>query len=1115
MNGLILGLDIGVGSVGVGIIDKETGNIIHANSHIFPAAVADKNVERRTFRSARRLGRRKKHRIERLNDLFDSYGIVTDFSDLPLNLNPYELRVKGLTEKLTFEELYVALKNINKRRGISYLDDAEDDSGSGSAYKAAVELNQKLLSSQTPGQIQLDRLNRYGQVRGDFEILNEKGQKERLINVFSTSAYAREASIILNKQKEFYPQITDEFIEDYLSVLTAKRKYYHGPGSKKSRTDYGRFKLDGTDLDNLFEILIGKCTFYPDEYRAAKASYTAQEFNILNDLNNLIVPTETKKLSEEDKRQIIAHVKSSKAMGGPTLLKYIAKLVDGDPTEIKGYRQDKKDNPEFHTFEGYRKFKNLQSIVVDELDRDTYDQLAHILTINTDREGIEEAIKKDLPQFTDEQITELISFRRNNGSVFNAGWHSFSEKLMKELIPEMYATSDEQMTVLRRLGKRVERAESPRSKYIDEKLITDEIYNPVVAKAVRRAIKIVNVATKKYGVFDQIVIEMARDKNEDEAKKKIQDAQKANKTEKEAAEKAAAKDFNGKDELPDSIFHGHKQLALKIRLWHQQGKRSLYSGKPIDIHDLIANPNLFEVDHILPLSLSFDDSLANKVLVYAVENQDKGQQTPFQYMPQIDGAWSFNQMKAYVSGLKNFSRKKKEYLFTDEDIANPAVRTRFIQRNLVDTRYASKVVLNALQDFYRERDYDTKVSVVRGQFTSQLRRKWFIQKSRDTFHHHAIDACIIAASTQLKLWKKESNLVKYNESEFLDLTSGEIIDVNNDQYKEEVYNPPYLGFGNQLEKYDDVLFSFQVDSKVNRKISDATIYATRQAQIGKDKKEETYVLGKIKDIYQASDFQEFLKRYEKDKTQFLMYQKDPKTFEILEKIMEEYPQTELNDKNKEVACSPFEKYRQEHGYVQKYSKKGNGPTIKTLKYYDKKLGNHIDITPDDSRNKVVLQSLKPWRTDVYFNPETLKYELAGIKYADLEFAKGSGKYRISKKKYEEIKKNEGVSEKSEFKFTLYKNDLILIRDIVHNQQAVYRFSSKNDSNKHYLELKPIDKDKFKGNQQLLPFLGKVAASGQFIKGINKKDISIYKVKTDILGNKFYIKSEGDQPKLDF
>ena len=81
-NGKILGLDIGIASVGVGIIDKETGKIIHVNSRIFPAATADSNVERRGFRQGRRLVRRKKHRKVRLADLFLDSNLLTDFSKL-------------------------------------------------------------------------------------------------------------------------------------------------------------------------------------------------------------------------------------------------------------------------------------------------------------------------------------------------------------------------------------------------------------------------------------------------------------------------------------------------------------------------------------------------------------------------------------------------------------------------------------------------------------------------------------------------------------------------------------------------------------------------------------------------------------------------------------------------------------------------------------------------------------------------------------------------------------------------------------------------------------------------------------------------------------------------
>ena len=80
------------------------------------------------------------------------------------------------------------MKNIVKRRGISYLDDAnEDGESSSSEYGKAVEENRKLLADKTPGQIQLERFEKYGQVRGDFTI-EENGEKHRLLNVFSTSS---------------------------------------------------------------------------------------------------------------------------------------------------------------------------------------------------------------------------------------------------------------------------------------------------------------------------------------------------------------------------------------------------------------------------------------------------------------------------------------------------------------------------------------------------------------------------------------------------------------------------------------------------------------------------------------------------------------------------------------------------------------------------------------------------------------------------------------------------------------------------------------------------------------------------------------------------------------
>jgi len=1134
MNGLVLGLDIGIASVGVGILKKDSGEIIHSNSRLFPAATADNNVVRRSSRQARRLTRRKRHRAVRLHDLFEDYGLLTDFSKVSINLNPYKLRVEGMNIQLTTEELFIALKNIIKRRGISYLDDASEDGDTVSSdYGKAVEENRKLLSEQTPGQIQLERFEKYGQVRGDFTVV-ENGEKRRLINVFSTSAYRKEAERILRKQQEFNNQITDDFIDDYLTILTGKRKYYHGPGSAKSRTDYGRFKTDGSESDNIFGILIGKCTFYPDEYRASKASYTAQEFNLLNDLNNLTVPTETKKLSEEQKKTIIEYAKSAKTLGASTLLKYIAKMVGTSVDQIHGYRVDVNKKPEMHTFEAYRKMQSLETIRVEELPRKVIDELAHILTLNTEREGIEEAINAKLKgTFNQDQVLELVQFRKNNSSLFSKGWHNFSLKLMMELIPELYETSEEQMTILTRLGKQKSKETSKRTKYIDEKEITEEIYNPVVAKSVRQAIKIINEATKQYGIFDNIVIEMARENNEEEAKKDYIKRQKANLDEKNAAMEKAAFQYNGKKELPDNIFHGHKELATKIRLWHQQGEKCLYTGKNIPISDLIHNQYKYEIDHILPLSLSFDDSLSNKVLVLATANQEKGQRTPFQALDSMDGAWSYREFKSYVKDSKLLGNKKKDYLLTEEDISKIEVKQKFIERNLVDTRYSSRVVLNALQDFYKEHQFDTTISVVRGQFTSQLRRKWGFEKSRETYHHHAVDALIIAASSQLRLWKKQNNpLISYKAGQFVDSETGEILSLSDDEYKELVFKVPYDYFVDTLRSKtfeDSILFSYQVDSKLNRKISDATIYATRKAKLDKEKKEYTYTLGKIKDIYalgkktpSKTGFYKFLDLYNTDKSQFVMYQKDRKTWdEVIEKIMEQYRPFKEYDKNgKEVDFNPFEKYRIENGPIRKYSLKGNGPVIKSMKYYDNLLGKFVDITPSESKNTVVLLSLNPWRTDVYYNPETRKYEFLGLKYADLCFRKG-GSYGISKIKYNKIREKEGIGKESEFKFTLYKNDLILIKDTETNSQQIFRFWSRTGKDnpksfeKHKIELKPYEKAKFDKGEEL-EVLGKVPpSSNRLQKNMQIENLSIYKVKTDLLGNKHFIKKEGDEPKLKF
>lgn len=115
-----LGLDIGIASVGWAIVD-ENESIIDAGVRLFPEGGSSvTSIERRVKRASRRLLRRRHHRIERLKRLLLENKIIDNLDyDFYVNeITPYELRVKGLTEKLTNRELAIALLNLVKKRGI-------------------------------------------------------------------------------------------------------------------------------------------------------------------------------------------------------------------------------------------------------------------------------------------------------------------------------------------------------------------------------------------------------------------------------------------------------------------------------------------------------------------------------------------------------------------------------------------------------------------------------------------------------------------------------------------------------------------------------------------------------------------------------------------------------------------------------------------------------------------------------------------------------------------------------------------------------------------------------------------------------------------------------------
>ena len=1095
----IVALDIGVASVGWAVIDKDTEKVIESGANIFPEASAAENQVRREMRQGRRMRRRERTRLNDFNKLWEKCGFT-----IPQDRknDVVELKVKALHEAVSLDELYFILYHYLKHRGISYLEDAEDDSAKGnSAYANGIVLNAKELETKFPCEIQKERLEKIGKYRGQTELVDTSGETIDLSNVFTSGAYRKEIQQIFETQKKYHDILSEEFSNEYVFLFNRKRKYYEGPGNEKSRTDYGKYttRLDENGEyiteDNIFEKLIGKCSVYKDEIRAAAASYTSQEFNFLNDLNNLTV--NGRKLQENEKRLIVDLVKTSNIIN---MRKIIAGAIGETIEEFSGVRIDKDGKEIFHKFESYNKMrKALNQIEVDisDFSREELDEIGYILTINTDKEAILGAFANSKLDLSDEIKECLITLRKKNASLFSK-WHSFSLKIMKELIPVMYELPKEQMILLTEMGVLKRKTEEFAGlKYIPVDAASEDIFNPVVRRSVRISFKIINALLKKYGVLSEVVIEMPRDRNSEEEKDRIKKEQNLNEKEMKFIEQKLALTYDFP--LLPAYFSSQKQLNLKLKLWNEQDGKCLYSGKTIDPKDIIEHPDMFQIDHIIPRSISFDDSRSNKVLVYDTENQKKGNQTPYYYLTHSNNGWTIEQYKATVMMLSKkkeygLSRKKVQNLLYSDDITKQDVLKGFINRNINDTGYASRVVLNWLQNFFYAQEVDTKVKVIRGSYTNQMRKNLKLSKNRnESYAHHAVDAMLIAFS--------QLGYEAYHELQgsFIDFETGEILNqdmwetqMSDEVYADYLYGIKWSNIRQEITKAEkEVKYWHYVDRKSNRGLCNQTIRGTREYD-GK-----TYKINKL-DIRTKEGVAIFKKlafsKKESDRERLLVYKNDRRTYDDLVQIMKDYSD----------AANPFVQYEKETGdFVRKYAKKHNGPRIGTLKYTDGEVGACIDISHkyahERGSKKVILESLVPYRMDVYYKEAENTYYLVGVKQSDVKYE--NGKYVIDEDAYALTLEKEKMIQKGqtrvdlqklgfEFRMSFYKNDIIEYEKggEIFRERFLSRTMPKA---RNYIETKPINKAK---NESRKPI------------GLRKTS-KIRKIRTDILGNYYPCEKE--------
>lgn len=549
-------------------------------------------------------------------------------------------------------------------------------------------------------------------------------------------------------------------------------------------------------------------------------------------------------------------------------------------------------------------------------------------------------------------------------------------------------------------------------------------------------------------------------------------------------------------------------------MYLDQDGKCAYTLERIDLSLLLNDPTAYEIDHIIPISISLDDSYNNKVLVTHTANQVKGNLTPVMAFRQNKFKnVNFEAYKANVLHLKSNRkdlRKKCEYLLYEKDINKYEEMKAFINRNLVDTSYANRVILNSLQSFFKSNSIDTKVFTVRGAITHQFRTKIKLDKERDlNFAHHGIDALIIASLMKQKTIQKTLNTFNIENGMILIHDTGEVIEIMED---DEYFDNQYISFIQKLYQLDNVNktwspsidsdlkchFSWKVDKKVNRQIADETIYSTRITSEGEK------VVKKYKNIYDAkwcvlaNDIMN--NKYQK---RYLMYLHDPQTFNKLIEIVQHYYEEFKSDSKKiktkedniEFLVNPLYEYAQEHGKVTKYSKKNNGPEINCLKYFDGNLGNCIDITPKYTNEhthpkgkRVVLQQISPYRTDFY-QEKNGAYKFVTVRYCNIKYTQKTGKHIIDKEWYQSQLEKKKISTDAKFLFSMHHNELLEITEKTGTN--LYKYTATNNDGKNVIEVKPIYYYEKK----------------QIMKTIGKNTSNLRKMATNPVGDLFEIKEE--------
>lgn len=369
-----------------------------------------KRINRRMKKQTRRNLWRYRSRRKNLKNILNKYGY-----DSNKEMNREELlklRVKGLTEQLTKEELYPVLMSLQQKRGYKRLRGSSEEKIR--SYSEEIEKHQAKMDEQG-ADAYMSTLFPNETIRVEYneqQLKNYRSIAEYLLTlpssrnlIFNRSSYEKEFNEIMDHQN-----IQPSFREKIFNII-----YWQHP-LKKGK--------------------VGKCMYEQNRTVTHASNPLYQEFRIWRDIMNIVI-------YDGDKNEVEVSFDLRK--------KWVDKLMKGTNLTKAGCCKDLgyKHSASFTWYSGNMIAGNpvIGEFTKLMIEEKYHAELWHDLFSATDDQKLYALLKNKYP-FSDYQVDEL-----SNLDLHKLGYADFSTKAIKKLLPHLQQSKKLKQAILDVYGK--------------------------------------------------------------------------------------------------------------------------------------------------------------------------------------------------------------------------------------------------------------------------------------------------------------------------------------------------------------------------------------------------------------------------------------------------------------------------------------------------------------------------------------------------------------------------------------------------------------------------------------------------------------------------------------